>query len=134
MGPGRLAARNKEPALPLSVEGRTGQLTLNRGRQASDSPSITRVQRSGQGWEGTGHCYSHWADPGGGWIPGTLLTQLGWIGIGWTRAIVSMSRLQFHLCTYFWLPRQAPKRGRAGSNSSNCFLPMGPESTFLGSG
>lgn len=65
--------------------------------------------------------------------PEPLLTQLDWTGVGWTRAIVSTSRLQFHLCSYFWLPRQAPKRGQAGSNSSRCFLPMGPESTSRGS-
>lgn len=42
-----------------------------------------------------------------------LLTQLDQIREGWARAIVSTSGLQFHLCTYFWLPRQAPKRGRS---------------------
>lgn len=67
----------------------------------------------------------------GYWEP--LLTQLDWTGEGWARAIVSTSRLQFHLCSYFWLPRQALKRGRAGSNSSSCFLPMEPESTSPGS-
>lgn len=43
-----------------------------------------------------------------------LLTQPDQIGVGWARAIVSTSGLQFHLCTTFWLPKRGGSRCGVG--------------------
>lgn len=84
---GWLPKKQRGAALPLSEKGRRGQLSVDGGNPDSEGPIITEpggVQRSGQGWEGTGHCHSHLANPEGGWKLGSIANTAGlvWGGVG----------------------------------------------------
>lgn len=103
------------------------------------APSVAELWRSSEKQArlgGDGPLFQPLGGPGGGGrprYPEPQRTKLDRMGAGWAGAIVGTSRLQFRLCGYFWLLRQAPKTARAGSNQGEWLLPVGRESTSLDS-